>query len=99
MLPKQQYARANGMLELAGNASAVFAPLLAGALIRLDLIYLQPDGDAPNYLRELRLQNLDRLDLGELQRQADLAKSSKLQRAVVVVAELARAEGLEYERL
>jgi len=34
MLPKQQYARANGMLELAGNASAVFAPLLAGALIR-----------------------------------------------------------------
>jgi MFS family permease len=33
MLPKEQYARANGMLELAGNASAVFAPLLAGALI------------------------------------------------------------------
>jgi len=34
MLPKEHYARANGMLELAGNASAVFAPLLAGALIR-----------------------------------------------------------------
>lgn len=33
MLPKEQYARANGMLELAGNASRVFAPLLAGALI------------------------------------------------------------------
>lgn len=33
MLPKEQYARANGMLELAGNASQVFAPLLAGALI------------------------------------------------------------------
>ncbi len=33
MLPKEQYARANGMLGLAGNASAVFAPLLAGALI------------------------------------------------------------------
>ena len=33
MLPKEQYARANGMLDLAGNASAVFAPLLAGALI------------------------------------------------------------------
>ena len=32
MLPKEQYARANGMLELAGNASRVFAPLLAGAL-------------------------------------------------------------------
>jgi DHA3 family macrolide efflux protein-like MFS transporter len=35
MLPKEQYARANGMLELAGNASGVFAPLLAGALIGL----------------------------------------------------------------
>jgi MFS family permease len=33
MLPKEQYARANGMMELAGNASNVFAPLLAGALI------------------------------------------------------------------
>ncbi|MBC8508477.1 MAG: MFS transporter [Anaerolineales bacterium] len=33
MLPKEQYARANGMLELAGNASFVVAPLLAGALI------------------------------------------------------------------
>jgi len=33
MLPKEQYGRANGMLELAGNASRVFAPLLAGALL------------------------------------------------------------------
>jgi MFS family permease len=33
MLPKEQYGRANGMLELAGNASRVFAPLLAGAMI------------------------------------------------------------------
>jgi len=33
MLPKEQYVRANGMLELAGNASRIFAPLLAGALI------------------------------------------------------------------
>jgi MFS family permease len=33
MLPKEQYARANGMLDIAGTASAVFAPILAGALI------------------------------------------------------------------
>jgi len=33
MLPKEQYARANGMLEMAGEASHVFAPILAGALI------------------------------------------------------------------
>jgi hypothetical protein len=33
MLSKEQYTRANGMLELAGNASGIFAPILAGALI------------------------------------------------------------------
>ena len=33
MLPKEQYARANGMLDLAGSSSAVIAPILAGVLI------------------------------------------------------------------
>lgn len=33
MLPKAQYGRANGMLELAGNGSGIFAPMLAGALL------------------------------------------------------------------
>jgi predicted transcriptional regulator of viral defense system len=58
----------------------------------LDLIYLQPRGDSPDYLRGLRLQNLDRLDMEELQRQADLAGRPKLRRAVNAVKELARSE-------
>ena len=33
MLPKEQYARANGMMDLAGSASGIFAPVLAGALL------------------------------------------------------------------
>jgi hypothetical protein len=33
MLPKEQYARANGMLELARAGSGILAPILAGALI------------------------------------------------------------------
>jgi hypothetical protein len=33
MLPKEQYGRANGLMQLAGAASGVFAPLLAGALL------------------------------------------------------------------
>jgi DHA3 family macrolide efflux protein-like MFS transporter len=33
MVPKEQYARASGMLELAWSASSVLAPLLAGLLI------------------------------------------------------------------
>jgi uncharacterized repeat protein (TIGR01451 family) len=33
MVPKEQYGRANGMMELAGSASQIIAPVLAGALI------------------------------------------------------------------
>lgn len=33
MLPKEQYGRANGMIELAGSSSNIFAPVLAGALL------------------------------------------------------------------
>ncbi len=33
MLPKQQYGRANGLVELAGSTSGIFAPLLAGTLL------------------------------------------------------------------
>ena len=65
----------------------------------LDLIYLQPNGDSPAYLQELRLQNLEQLHLDALQRQATLAKSPKLQRAVQIVSALARAETREYETL
>jgi predicted transcriptional regulator of viral defense system len=65
----------------------------------LDLIYLQPGSDSPHYLRELRLQNLDRLDVAELQRQADLAASPKLRRAAALIPALAQAETREYETL
>jgi len=63
----------------------------------LDLVYLQPGGDSPNYLRELRLHNLERLDMDELRRQANLAKSPKLCRAVNAVTQLTRSE--EYTTL
>lgn len=65
----------------------------------LDLTYLHPGGDSPAYLRELRLQNLERLDLDELQRLAGRAASPKLQRVAAFVAERARAEAEEYELL
>jgi DHA3 family macrolide efflux protein-like MFS transporter len=35
MLPKEQYGRANGLLELADAASGIFAPLLAAALLSI----------------------------------------------------------------
>lgn len=63
----------------------------------LDLIYLQPYGDAHAYLRELRLQNLDRLNLDTLRAYADRA-NPKLRRAVTRITELVH-ETREYETL
>lgn len=65
----------------------------------LDLIYLQPGGDKLDYLREMRLQNLENLDPDAFQRQAELANSPKLRRATAWVVQLASAEAMEYETL
>jgi predicted transcriptional regulator of viral defense system len=65
----------------------------------LDLIYLQPNADSLDYLGELRLQNLDQLDMGELERQASRAASPKLCRAAANLARLAQSELMEYETL
>ncbi len=65
----------------------------------LDLLYLHPDADAPAYLHELRLQNLDRLDKEALLQQAEAAGSPKLQRAAAQVIALACTEEQEYEFL
>lgn len=65
----------------------------------LDLIYLEPAADSPDYLAELRLQGLERLDLERLHHCADRAGKPKLRRAASRIAGLARAEALEYETL
>lgn len=78
-----------------GQAAFVATPEKA----LLDLVYLRPMGDSPDYLRELRLQNLDRLDQDELQYQARLAQSPKLERARALIIAMARSEALEFEAL
>jgi predicted transcriptional regulator of viral defense system len=65
----------------------------------LDLVYLQTGGEALNYLQELRLQNLEQLDMDELNRQAGLFNTSKMHRAVRVIADLVQHEMQEYHRL
>ncbi len=65
----------------------------------LDLVYLQPSGDQPAYLRELRLQNLERMDLDTLHRQAEVYNTPKMHRAVKVITALAQSETQEYEPL
>jgi|SRR5579859_6122569 len=90
------FLRGYRLLEL-GNGQQAFVATPEKAL--LDLVHLTPGGDAPAYLTELRLQNLDRLNLDELHHQADLANSPRLRRAARFVAQLARTEAEEYEPL
>jgi len=65
----------------------------------LDLAYLHAGGDNPAYLRELRLQNLERLDLNVLCHLAERTGKPKLRRMAAYVGELANAEAEEYEPL
>jgi predicted transcriptional regulator of viral defense system len=65
----------------------------------LDLIYLAPGADSPDYLRELRLQNLDQLDVAALSHYADQADSPKLKRAVGMISKLIDIEDDEYETI
>ncbi len=65
----------------------------------LDLLYLEPDADTPAYLAELRLQNLEILDLDELRRLAEAAGKPKLVRAAERIVEMAEVEAREYHFL
>lgn len=62
----------------------------------LDLVYLEPGADSPAYLGELRLQNMDRLDLENLLRQAEASGKPKLLRAAEEITRLAATEAQEY---
>lgn len=80
-----------------GNEQQAFAATPEKAL--LDLVHLQPGGDEPEYLQELRLQNLDQVDLEQLQLHAMRASSPKLRRAANRIVALAGIEAEEYETL
>lgn len=58
----------------------------------LDLVYLEPEGDSMEYLTELRLQNMDGLDPGEVRRLAEESGKPKLRRAAERIAHLAEEE-------
>jgi predicted transcriptional regulator of viral defense system len=56
----------------------------------LDLLYLTPGSDNPSYLRELRLQNLENLDIERLKALASQSRSHKLIRATEILENLVR---------
>ena len=81
---------------LGGNQSAYIA---SPEKAILDLVYLQAGGDAHDYLQELRLQNLTRLDLNALRSLVLKFGKPKLQRAAEWVREQVQREVVEFETL
>ena len=65
----------------------------------MDLIYLHPGADCADYLRGLRLQQLDQLREDEVLRIVDVVRKPKLKRAAAKILELAREEEDGYEDL
>ena len=65
----------------------------------LDLAHLTPNSDSKEYLTQLRLQNLERLDLNRLQEFAERADKPKWKRVASQVASLALQEEAEYKEL
>ena len=61
--------------------------------------YLTGVTDSPAYLAELRLQNMEALDLSELLRLAEASGKPKLRRAAEEITRLAEQEAREYQLL
>lgn len=93
---KPPFLRGYRMVDLGGGQGALVA---TPEKALLDLVHLTPGADAADYLRELRLQNLGHLDVGELRRLASTLESPKLKRAAEIIAGLARSDAEEYRTL
>lgn len=97
---QSELLRGYRMMELQGPKQPSQQALVATPeKALLDLVYLLPRADTLNYLHGLRLQNLERLDLDELHRQAEIFNTPKMQRATEAILHLAQYENQEYETL
>ena len=83
------------MTDLGGQNALLATPEKA----LLDLVYLQPGAQSPKYLQELRLQNLDRLDLDLLKKQSEVFDSPKIRKAVKGISKLILNQTSQYEEL
>ncbi|MCH8215255.1 MAG: type IV toxin-antitoxin system AbiEi family antitoxin domain-containing protein [Planctomycetes bacterium] len=73
-----------------GSGQSAFVATPEKAL--LDLVYLTPEADTPGFFAELRLQNIDKLDLNTLRQLSPTSKSGKLHRAVHQIERLVEQE-------
>lgn len=83
------------MVELGEQSAFVATPEKA----LLDLIYLQAGSDSAAYLKELRLQNTEKLDKDLLRKQSEKFNTPKLQNAVNGFLQIMYGETEEFEDL
>jgi len=83
------------MTGLGGQSALIATPEKA----LLDLIYLQPGGDSAAYLKELRLQNMEKLDKDLLRRQSEKFDTPKLKNAVTKLLRLMSDQSESFEDL
>jgi len=92
---RRKYLRGYRLLELgSGQQALVATPEKA----LLDLIYLTPGGDSEMYIRSLRLQNLENLDVHSLKNDSEMFGKPKLRRAAELVASLVQEASAGEER-
>ena len=80
-----------------GDEQAAFVAGPEKAL--LDLVYLQPGGETEDYLRSLRLQAMDQINIEQLNELAVTASKPKLTRALHVIKQIIEEEAASYEEL
>lgn len=83
------------MTESGGQSALIATPEKA----LLDLIYLQPGGNSAAYLKELRLQNMEKLDKDLLRRQSEKFDTPKLKNAVTKLLRLMSDQSESFEDL
>ena len=91
----KEYFRGYRWIDVGGQKAFVAIPEKA----ILDLIYLQPGGETPEFITELRLQNLEHLDIQVLWKQSSFFNKPKMQKAVKVIEMFVKQEYQEYEEL
>ncbi|MBW6471895.1 MAG: hypothetical protein K0B14_02120 [Anaerolineaceae bacterium] len=91
----KEYFRGYRWVDVGGQQAFVAIPEKA----ILDLIYLQPGGEKPEYIAELRLQNLEQLDIQELWKQSSFFNKPKMEKAVKVIEMFVKQEYQQYEEL
>jgi predicted transcriptional regulator of viral defense system len=92
---KPDLLRGYRMIDLDGQQA--WAATTEKAL--LDLVYLQTGADSEAYLNELRLQNLDQLDVDLLTSYRQIFGSPKMNRAIDMMLKMRMEQSREYETL